>query len=365
MNTMIAIAYVKSGYSVNTRAKTQRLRQRGAALLTAMLTVALVATLAAAVLWQQWRDVEVEAAERVRAQSVWLLTSALDWGRLMLAGDLAEDERAARMGQPAADHLGEPWAVPLAESRLASFLGADEAGGNALAHEAFLSGEVQDLQARMNVMNLLAGNVEARAAAQLRFVRLFELLRLPAGELTHMAQQLERADAALRAGMAGDAPIMPTRVGQLTWLGLSEKTVDTLREHVTLLPLAGGAFTKINLNTASAQVLYASLPGLDAAGAQRIVSRRAVEPFRNVDDATSILQAGGGVDTSWASVTTEFFEIRGQLRLGDAALQEIAAVQRSRNPRRVSTLWREREALTLEDEKAFGYMQDARNKSGL
>ena len=30
-------------------------RQRGAALLTAMLTVTLVATFAAAALWQQWR----------------------------------------------------------------------------------------------------------------------------------------------------------------------------------------------------------------------------------------------------------------------------------------------------------------------
>ena len=326
-----------------------RLRQRGAALLTAMLTVALVATLAAAALWQQWRDVEVEAAERARAQSVWLLTSALDLGRLVLAGDLFEDERASRMGQPAADHLGEPWSVPLAESRLATFIGAGEEDGNALAHEAFLSGLVLDLQARMNIMNLLAGDADARAAAKLRFARLFELLRLPAGELTHMAQQLERADAALRAGMAGDAPIMPTRVGQLTWLGLSEKTVETLREHVTLLPLAGGAPTKINLNTASAQVLYASLPGLDAAGAQRLISRRAVEPFRKVDAAAAAAGGGGALDTSWASVTTEFFEIRGQLRLGDATLQEVAAVQRSRSPRRVATLCRERETVTLDE----------------
>ena len=37
--------------------------QRGAAILTAMLTVVLVATLAASALWQQWRAVEVEAAE--------------------------------------------------------------------------------------------------------------------------------------------------------------------------------------------------------------------------------------------------------------------------------------------------------------
>ncbi|MEY2953604.1 MAG: hypothetical protein RLZZ401_1691, partial [Pseudomonadota bacterium] len=36
--------------------------QRGAALLAAMLTVTLVASLASAALWQQWRSVEVEAA---------------------------------------------------------------------------------------------------------------------------------------------------------------------------------------------------------------------------------------------------------------------------------------------------------------
>ncbi|HON31633.1 MAG TPA: general secretion pathway protein GspK, partial [Ottowia sp.] len=35
----------------------------------AMLTVALVATLAAGALWRQWRGVEVEGAERARAQS--------------------------------------------------------------------------------------------------------------------------------------------------------------------------------------------------------------------------------------------------------------------------------------------------------
>ena len=88
--------------------------QRGAALLAAMLTVALVATLAAAAMWQQWRGVEVEAAERARVQSAWLLGGALDWGRLILRVD---DDRQA-------DHLGEPWAVPLAEARISTFLTA-------------------------------------------------------------------------------------------------------------------------------------------------------------------------------------------------------------------------------------------------
>ena len=55
-----------------------RRQQRGAALLAAMLTVTLVATLAASAMWQQWRAVEVETAERGRVQSAWILVGALD-----------------------------------------------------------------------------------------------------------------------------------------------------------------------------------------------------------------------------------------------------------------------------------------------
>ena len=93
-----------------------RAQQAGAALLTAMIIVTLVATLAASMVWQQWRAVQVEAAERARTQSAWILAGALDWARLILRED-------ARSG--GADHLGEPWAVPLAEARLSTFLAAD------------------------------------------------------------------------------------------------------------------------------------------------------------------------------------------------------------------------------------------------
>ena len=96
--------------------------QRGAALLAAMLTVTLVATMAATALWQQWRSVEVEAAERARVQSAWLLTGALDWARLILRQDAITG---------GADHLAEPWAVPLNEARLSTFLSMDTSSGNA------------------------------------------------------------------------------------------------------------------------------------------------------------------------------------------------------------------------------------------
>ena len=93
--------------------------QRGAALLAAMLTVALVATFAAGALWQQWKSIEVEGAERQRTQARWLLTGALDWARVILR----EDARAGDASAPT-DHLAEPWAVPLQEARLSSFLAA-------------------------------------------------------------------------------------------------------------------------------------------------------------------------------------------------------------------------------------------------
>ena len=88
-----------------------------------MIIVALVATLAASMVWQQWRAIQVEAAERARTQSAWILAGALDWARLILR----EDAQDGRHDGTSVDHLGEPWAVPLAEARLSTFLAADKA----------------------------------------------------------------------------------------------------------------------------------------------------------------------------------------------------------------------------------------------
>jgi general secretion pathway protein K len=112
-----------------------------------MIIVALVATLASSMLWQQWRAVQVEAAERARTQSAWVLSGALDWARLILRED-------AKTG--GTDHLGEPWAVPLAEARLSTFLAADK-DNTEDAPDAFLSGSITDANARYNLTNVVKG----------------------------------------------------------------------------------------------------------------------------------------------------------------------------------------------------------------
>ena len=311
--------------------------QRGAALLAAMITVTLVATLAAAALWRQWRGVEVEAAERARVQSAWLLTGALDWSRLILSGDYSEDERKRQM----VDHLGEPWAVPLAEARLSTFLAAGESSSDT-HRDAFLSGEVTDLQSRLNVMNLAVGDANGRQEAYLRFQRLFELLNLRNAELALLRDNLQRAADAMKAAApdGNDAPLLPRRFDQLAWLGLSPESLQVLRPYLTVLPLEGSAATKVNVNTAPAPVLVAAL-GLNPADAQRLVGERERDFFRDLADAR--LQRA---DTAWAGVNSSFFEVRGRLRLDDVALEEVSVVRRTgRN--RVSTLWRERAALSV------------------
>jgi general secretion pathway protein K len=317
-------------------------RQRGAAILTAMLTVVLVATLAASSLWQQWRGVEVESAERARVQSAWVLNGALDWARLILRED-------GRKG--GADHLAEPWAVPLAQARLSTFLAADrsdvlEADAQ---QDAFLSGQITDLQSRLNVTNLVQGG-KIDGPSQIAFARLFELLRLPEGELAALAENLGQAQGTASASApaasapapsgaapSGAVPLLPQTVDQLAWLGLSRPSIELLRPFITILPVP----TPVNLNTAPAEVIYACVEAFSQADAQRLVEARSSTHLVALNDASKL---SGNSDAKFNqaqhSVSSRFFEVRGQLRLESTVVQELSVVQR--DGMEVKVLWRER-----------------------
>lgn len=308
----------------------RRSAQRGAALLAAMLTVTLVATFAAGALWNQWRSVEIEAADRTRVQSSWILTGALDWARLILR----EDARSPT------DHLGEPWAVPLQEARLSTFLAADQSNNTEPgdADNVFLSGDIMDLQSRLNVTNLVEA-ATLRADALVTFQRLFDVLGLPQSELTRMAENLRFAsDISTDNRSSAQAPLLPQRVEQLEWLGLSPATVAALEPYVTVLP----GPTPINLNTASAQVIYAVGRDFGMAEAQRLVSERQRQPFRVMTDVKPLLPEGGAFAQASVAVGSRFFEVRGRLRLDDMVIEERSIVQR--DGLNVRTLRRERGA---------------------
>jgi general secretion pathway protein K len=302
-------------------------RQRGAAILVAMLVLTLVATLAAGLQWRQWRMLQQESAARTQSQAAWVLVGALDWARLILR----EDARSATNGPPV-DHLGEPWALPLQEAKLSSFLSA-EALSDPSQDEAYLSGGITDAQAKINLTNLINGNVLS-IPAMATLQNLYQQLNLPLPELQNWAPMWLASQPTASPNSSGMTPLRPQLIEQLSWLGVSESSIQILKDYVTILPQP----TPINLNTASAIVIAATVPGINLAQAQKLVLARAQSPLQNVQDANNLLGISTNLSMTDFSVSTQYFEVLGQLRLGDWVLQEVSLVQRI--GLNVTTIWR-------------------------
>lgn len=291
-------------------------RQRGAALLTALLIVVLVSTLAAAMLWRQARSIQVGSAERAASQADWVLLGALDWARLILR----EDTRANQ--KEAVDHLGEVWAVPLAEARLSSFLSTDSNHSADAGPDAFLSGHIEDAQSRYNLRNLVQTKTEA-ADAQLRIAaRLFESAGLSGSLAKQVQDSLQKLNA--DSTVQGDTPLPPVRLEQLQWLGLSAEQVERLRPLVVLLPVA----TPVNLNTAPREVIAALYDGMDLSSADRMIRGRAANPMKTWTAAKQYLPQTAVEDPNKAGYTTNYFYVEGQLRLDDRLLAQRSLVWR-------------------------------------
>jgi general secretion pathway protein K len=293
--------------------------QRGAALLTAMLIVVLVSTLASAMIWQQWRAVQVEAAERARTQSALILTGALDWARLILK----EDTKATA--------LTEPWATPLAEARLSTFLAADKNNTDD-GPEAFLSGRIADAQARYNLRNLVAPDSKAptrnivQPAELATLQKLFASIGVNAALAPKIANGLRDALPAASAGGIRSQPpvLLPRSLEQLTWLGVDADSLRRMAPYVVILPNA----TPVNLNTASREVIAASIDGLDMGAAEGLVQKRQRAPFKGLQDAQELIPLLP-IKSERANVgPSTYFEVRGRLRLGDRALEELTLVER-------------------------------------
>ena len=283
---------------------------RGAALLVAMVLLTLVATMASAMVWQQWKGVQVESSERARVQTGWILQGAQDWARLILR----EDARSGR-----ATALTEPWATPLAEARLSTFLAADRNTTADDGPEAFLAGTISDAQARYNLRNLVDNGKLLPAQ-----VAVLQRLCASIGLGADVASQL--ANGLLAASLGSDvlAPLAPQQLADLAWLGLDAETVKRLAAVVVLLPVR----TAVNLNTAPREVLAAVITGIDLGGADRLLQARQRQPFRSVEEANDVLGKAITLQAGTVDVKSAFFEVRGRLRLDHRVLNEQTLVER-------------------------------------
>jgi general secretion pathway protein K len=318
---------------------TQRLparkAQRGVALLLAMIVVALVTAAAAGMVWQQERAVAIEAAERARAQSGWILSGALDWARLILR----EDERSTPV-----DSLDEPWAQPLAEARLSSFLAADRDNNADSGPEAFISGAIEDAQSRLNLRGLVDGAGQVDAGMLEVLGRLVVLVGAPADAAPRLVEALKGSTLQAPGPAASGVPsqaLRPLRWDELAWFGIDSATLARLAPHADLLPLP----TPVNVNTASRVVLAAVVPQLDLGGAERIVQQRQRQPFRSLAELEPLLPPGVNADPQRLSVASQMFLVAGRLRLEERVLEERSLLMRRDG--RVDVLQREKRSFAM------------------
>ena len=337
----------------------RRGRQAGAAILLALLIMTLVATLAAGMVWLQWRGIEVESAERARTQAEWLLNASLDWGNLILKSSI-------RNGQTE-DDLGQPWATPLAETKLSSFLSADGNHDAEGGPEAFLSGQITDAESKYNLYNLVVPTSAATPLGKFDEINRLKIICTAVGVPPEIADTLgaglkESASAQQAAGtgstgQSGTSVLMPVQLDDLAWYGIDPKALKLLEPFVQLLPPGAGqaagqaaALTNINANTAPAEVLMAALPGITRAQAQQIILARQTHPLSKSTDIW--LALGSNAANGWVpptgdpptqvDVKSHHFEIYGQLRLEQHVVRERSVVWRKDQFSPIQVLRRER-----------------------
>ena len=290
-------------------------RQRGAALITAMLIAALAAVMVSGMFWSQWSAIAREQTAREQTQARWILRGSIDWARLILREDA---------NTSTADYLGEPWSVPLAEARLSTFLAA-RGQDNAGLPDAWLEGRIVDAQSRFNLRDLApAGTVDPQAL--LAFERLCVALQLPSSVAADIANGIAASNPVGAAAQnVANLPLPLQQLQDLARLGSTvADALPKLAPAVTLLPQA----TPVNANTASPMVLAAVL-GVGADTAQALVEARKRAYFRNLADISTLLPQGATVNPQLVSVATGYFDAIARVRIDKLEYAERALIQRA------------------------------------
>jgi general secretion pathway protein K len=298
-----------------------RMRERGVAVITALLLTTLAITIVASLFWQQQVQVRSIENQRLQLQKQWIIRGAIDWARLILKSDAQFSS---------VDHLDEPWATPLAETKLDQYVENGSAEG---AGDAALSGGISDAQARLNLTNLCVNGAIVPGEV-LVFGRLLSNLGLNSSLAQATAELMAKAqrknDESTRD--SGQPLNLLQAEDLLAVPGFSVEMFSKLRDFVIVLPRV----TPVNVNTASVEVLAARLGTLS--DATTLIASRKQAYIRDLADLTSRLRGQSKELTSnEVSVATNFFLVNGNVRLSRAALQVQSLVERNSN--KVTVIW--------------------------
>jgi general secretion pathway protein K len=108
-----------------------------------------------------------------------------------------------------------------------------------------------------------------------------------------------------------------------------------------------GADTRVNVNTAPAEVIAAAVDGMSLGAAQRLVQERSRTVLKNLTDpsARGYFPADPATKLDGVGVASRFFVVQGRLRLGERVLEERSLIER----RQLDIVVLQRERLNLRD----------------
>jgi general secretion pathway protein K len=229
--------------------------QRGVALITAVLVVAL-ATLLVAALLDRGEAARARTRNALRAEQGWQLMQGLEsWAASALRADY---ERTGSI-----DSYDDVWAQPLPPLELP---------------EARIEGRLQELGGCFN-LNLLQNAGQENALAVARFERLLRVLKLDPAIAAQVRDWIDPDSQPVTGSGAEDLTLQmrspPYRAANRPFMHVSElrllPAVDaaafsTLQRHVCTLPPG----TPINLNTATAEVWMSLAEDVGVRHAQRL-----------------------------------------------------------------------------------------------
>lgn len=328
-----------------------RAAQEGVAIVTALLLTTLAVTIVASLFWQQQVQVRSIENQRLQLQRDWIMRGALDWARLILR---------AGGRQSTIDYLGQPWATPLADTRLDQYLEDGHTGADGAAGDAVLSGNIMDGQARYNLRNLSAYGANGVSVVNPNelaiFKRLLSNVGVPVGLAAVVAQAIVAGQpptptlplqplvpgstvVAGAATQSGDDTLPIMQADDLLSLpGFTLDMVRQLKDFIVVLPLV----TPVNANTAPAEVLAACFATLSLSEANLLIVSRRVAPFLDMQHLSAqMAQLFGKSFSSTGNVAfaSDFFLVNGRLRLGRAALNTVSLIQRINNRNDSMIVW--------------------------
>lgn len=293
-------------------------RQRGVALITAVMVVAFASTVGAGLLVNQNLAVHRTANLIAQDQAWWYLVGLEEWATTLLDRD-REDNNF--------DHLDELWAQPI------DFLPVDEGA---------LSGRLEDLQGKFN-LNSLRGTDEATQARRVQFLRL--LRNIP--DLRQASPEgigaaiIDWIDANTEPGFPGGAEDsvylgrerpyraanrVPESLSELLLIeGIDHKVYTALVPHLTIHP----GDHRINVNTATPPVLTSLSEELSPIDVEGLIAEREQGPWETIDAfLQSELLAGKGLKPEDVNVQSEYFQAFAAANIGNVRLTMVSLLER-------------------------------------